>query len=232
MNRKNSSIPRNDTHQKLSEATIHELFIGSLEAHVFKADIPGLKKEELKVEIEDDRVLHISGERNVEKEDKNDRWHRVERSSGKFLRKFKLPENAKVDQVKASLENGVLTITVPKEEVKKPDVKAIDISADEAFPDAWHSDALFSGEISSSAYAQIRSKVYQSPRLWYVRVKVIEAQDLVVPVKSRIQDSYVKVQIGNQILKTKPVQTTPLGMLLSPLHSLPQGQNSLIAPRF
>ncbi|QCE15162.1 17.3 kDa class I heat shock protein-like [Vigna unguiculata] len=98
------------------------------EAHVLKADIPGLKKEQVKVEIEDDKVLQISGERNVEREDKNDKWHRVERSSGKFLRKFRLPENAKVDQVKASIENGVLTVTIPKEDVKKPDVKAVQIS--------------------------------------------------------------------------------------------------------
>ncbi|XP_021894582.1 17.3 kDa class I heat shock protein [Carica papaya] len=98
------------------------------EAHVFKADLPGLKKEEVKVEVEDDRVLQISGERHVEKEDKNDTWHRVERSSGKFSRRFRLPENVKMDQVKASMENGVLTVTVPKAEVKKPDVKAIEIS--------------------------------------------------------------------------------------------------------
>ncbi|KAL6327335.1 hypothetical protein AAG906_018788 [Vitis piasezkii] len=78
------------------------------EAHVFKADLPGVKKEEVKVE--------------------NDKWHRVERSSGQFMRRFRLPENVKVEEVKAAMENGVLTVTVPKAEVKKPDVKAIDIS--------------------------------------------------------------------------------------------------------
>ncbi|MQL69318.1 hypothetical protein Taro_001609 [Colocasia esculenta] len=98
------------------------------EEHVFKADLPGLKKEEVKVEVEDGRVLQISGERTKEEEENTDRWHRVERSSGKFLRRFRLPENAKVDQVKATMENGVLTVTVPKEEVKKPEVKAIEIS--------------------------------------------------------------------------------------------------------
>uniref|UniRef100_A0A7C8Z343 Uncharacterized protein n=1 Tax=Opuntia streptacantha TaxID=393608 RepID=A0A7C8Z343_OPUST len=98
------------------------------EAHIFKADLPGVKKEEVKVEVEDGRVLQISGERSREKEEKNDRWHRVERSSGKFLRRFRLPENAKLDEVKASMENGVLTVTVPKVEEKKPQVKPIDIS--------------------------------------------------------------------------------------------------------
>ncbi|KAK2985026.1 hypothetical protein RJ640_015621 [Escallonia rubra] len=98
------------------------------EAHIFKADLPGLKKEQVKVEVEEGRVLQISGERCKEQEEKNDRWHRVERSSGKFLRRFRLPENAKMDQVKASMENGVLTVTVAKEEEKKPEVKAIDIS--------------------------------------------------------------------------------------------------------
>ncbi|PWA36906.1 HSP18.1B [Artemisia annua] len=98
------------------------------EAHVFKADLPGLKKEEVKVEVEEGRVLQISGERSRENEEKNDKWHRVERSSGKFMRRFRLPENAKMEEVKASMENGVLTVTVPKVEEKKKEVKAIDIS--------------------------------------------------------------------------------------------------------
>ncbi|KAJ8749102.1 hypothetical protein K2173_013709 [Erythroxylum novogranatense] len=84
-------------------------------------------KEEVKVEIKDDRVLQIRKERNVEKKDKNDMFHHVEWSSGKFLRRFRLLENAKMDQVKMSMENGVLTIT--KEEVKKVEVKSIMISS-------------------------------------------------------------------------------------------------------
>ncbi|KQK22411.1 17.4 kDa class I heat shock protein [Brachypodium distachyon] len=98
------------------------------EAHVFKADVPGLKKEEVKVEIEDGNVLQISGERSREHEEKSDTWHRVERSSGKFLRRFRLPDNAKTEQIKAAMENGVLTVTVPKEEAKKTDVKPVQIT--------------------------------------------------------------------------------------------------------
>ncbi|GAB4824387.1 hypothetical protein Ancab_007274 [Ancistrocladus abbreviatus] len=98
------------------------------EAHIFKADLPGLKKEEVKVEVEEGRIVQISGERNKEQEEKNDKWHRVERSSGKFLRRFRLPGNAKMDEAKATMENGVLTVTVPKVEEKKPEVKSIDIS--------------------------------------------------------------------------------------------------------
>ncbi|KAL5973509.1 hypothetical protein ACLOJK_030160 [Asimina triloba] len=98
------------------------------EAHVFKADLPGLKKEEVKLEVEEGRVLQISGERSREKEEKEDKWHRVERSSGKFMRRFRLPDNAKVEGIKANMENGVLTVTVPKEEEKRPEVKSIQIS--------------------------------------------------------------------------------------------------------
>lgn len=98
------------------------------EAHVLKADLPGLKKEEVKVEVEDGKVIQISGERSIEKEDKNEKWHRIERSSGKFQRRFRLPEDAKMEEIRASMENGVLTVTVPKAEQKKTDVKTVEIS--------------------------------------------------------------------------------------------------------
>ncbi|KAE8697577.1 putative Kiwellin [Hibiscus syriacus] len=79
--------------------------------------------------------------------------------------------------------------------------------ADEAFPEALHSDAFAPGDSTSINSSYIRSKVYHSPRLWYVRVNVIEAQDLVPSDKNRFPDVSVKAQIGNQTWKTKSVQT-------------------------
>ncbi|KAK4768961.1 hypothetical protein SAY86_027111 [Trapa natans] len=78
--------------------------------------------------------------------------------------------------------------------------------ADEAFPDAWQSDAAVVDDPSSSYQAHIRSKVYHSPRLWYLRVNVIEAQELLVSEKNRSPNVYVKVQIGSQVDRTKIVQ--------------------------
>ncbi|OWM64235.1 FT-interacting protein 3-like [Punica granatum] len=82
----------------------------------------------------------------------------------------------------------------------------IGTQADEAFPDAWHSDAAVTDDVPPSSQTHIRSKVYHSPRLWYLRVNVIEAQDLVSSDKNRFPDAYVKVQIGNQVFRTKTVQ--------------------------
>lgn len=98
------------------------------DAHIFKADLPGLKKEEIKVQVEDGKVLSISGERSKEVTEKKENWHRMERSHGSFLRRFRLPDNAKPDDMKAQVENGVLTITVPKIEQPKPEIKTISIS--------------------------------------------------------------------------------------------------------
>ncbi|XP_062154261.1 18.1 kDa class I heat shock protein-like [Alnus glutinosa] len=98
------------------------------QAHIIKADLPGLRKDELKIEVDESRLLQISGERTKEHEDKYDKWHRVERVTGKFLRRLKLPENTKIEQVKAGKDNGVLTVVVPKGQERKREVKCIDIS--------------------------------------------------------------------------------------------------------
>lgn len=81
----------------------------------------------------------------------------------------------------------------------------IGTQADEAFSDAWHSDAATPIDTTPTASTLIRSKVYHAPRLWYVRVNIVEAQDLVPTEKNRFPDVYVKAHIGNQVLKTKTV---------------------------
>ncbi|XP_024526158.1 18.1 kDa class I heat shock protein-like isoform X2 [Selaginella moellendorffii] len=82
------------------------------DAHVIKADLPGLSKEEIKIEIQDGNTLVLSGERKKESTQETDKWHRVERSYGCFLRKFRLPEDSKVEEINAKVDNGVLTINV------------------------------------------------------------------------------------------------------------------------
>ncbi|GAB4856862.1 FT-interacting protein 7 [Ancistrocladus abbreviatus] len=89
----------------------------------------------------------------------------------------------------------------------------IGTQADEAFPDAWHSDAAIPIDNSAAALTQLRSKVYHAPRLWYVRVNVIEAQDLVPTDRNRFPEVYVRAQIGHQVMKTKSVQARTLNSL-------------------
>ncbi|XP_055812540.1 18.1 kDa class I heat shock protein-like [Solanum dulcamara] len=86
------------------------------EAHIFRCNLHGYKKEDVKVQVEDDKVLKITGETRMKKGDK---WNHYERSSGKFFTSFSLPLNSRANYVKSSMENGVLTITVPKKEISR-----------------------------------------------------------------------------------------------------------------
>jgi len=87
--------------------------------YLVKAELPELKKEEVKVSVENGE-LTISGERKIEKEEKGKKFHRIERSYGSFLRSFTLPEAVSGDKVSAEFKDGVLTVHLPKDEKAKP----------------------------------------------------------------------------------------------------------------
>ena len=90
-----------------------------------KAEIPDVKKEDVKVTLEDG-VLTIQGERKQEKEVKGKRYHRVERSYGRFARSFTLPDVIDEEKVKAEFKDGILNLALPKSEKAKP--KAIEVT--------------------------------------------------------------------------------------------------------
>jgi HSP20 family protein len=86
---------------------------------VLRADLPGLGEDDVNIEFEDG-VLTVSGERKVEHEDTNEGYHRVERSFGSFSRSLTLPQGVDPEAVTASFDRGVLEITIPKPEQRKP----------------------------------------------------------------------------------------------------------------
>ncbi len=90
---------------------------------VLKAELAGIPKEDIKVNIENN-ILTISGERKSEVEDKEN--HRIERFYGSFSRSFTLPENIDEEAIKAESKDGVLYLTLPKREVKEK-LKQIEI---------------------------------------------------------------------------------------------------------
>ena len=87
---------------------------------VLRADLPGLRKEDVNVEIADDAIT-IEGERKNEHEEKREGYYRSERSYGKFYRRIPMPEGVKAEDADASFSNGVLEITMPatKREARK-----------------------------------------------------------------------------------------------------------------
>ena len=87
--------------------------------YVIKAELPELKREDVKVTVENG-VLTISGERKFEKEERKKKYHRVERGYGSFVRTFALPEDADANKVKAQFKEGILEVHLPKNEKAKP----------------------------------------------------------------------------------------------------------------
>ena len=93
--------------------------------YVIRADLPGVDKKDIEVKLENG-ILSIRGEKHTEKETgKGTKKHRTERFHGTFARSFTLPDAVKADKVDAAYKDGVLSLTIPKEEESKP--KSIDI---------------------------------------------------------------------------------------------------------
>ena len=93
---------------------------------VVKAEIPGMKKEDIKIQITGD-ALTISGERRHEEETQEKTYHRIERMYGQFQRVLRLPTEVQSGKTKAAYENGLLTIIIPKAEEEKPKETVIEV---------------------------------------------------------------------------------------------------------
>ncbi|KAL0463339.1 UNVERIFIED_CONTAM: heat shock protein, peroxisomal [Sesamum latifolium] len=107
-------------------------------AHIFKINVPGYSKEDIKVQVEEGNILVIRAEGGKEEQQQQGKekdvvWHVAERKTlgkGDFAREIELPEDVKVEQIKAQVENGVLTVVVPKDTTPKPSrVRNINISS-------------------------------------------------------------------------------------------------------
>ena len=92
--------------------------------YLVKTDLPDLKREEVKVSLENGTLL-IEGERKQEKEEKGKKFHRVERSYGRFVRRLLVPSGIDTQKVSADFKDGVLSVHLPKTAEAKP--RAVDI---------------------------------------------------------------------------------------------------------
>jgi len=106
----------------------HVDIVEEKDVYRISADLPGIDKNDIKVEVENG-ILSISGEKKAEKtEREKDRFYHFERSYGSFSRTFKLPENVGADTIEAKFNNGVLELLLKKTEPTKP--KAIEVKVE------------------------------------------------------------------------------------------------------
>ncbi|KAJ3044821.1 hypothetical protein HDV00_000698 [Rhizophlyctis rosea] len=84
--------------------------------YTIKVDLPGIEKDKIDIHVEEGNVLSISGDRSEEREEQNEQFYRKERSYGKFERRVRLPADARLEEATAQMENGVLSLKVPKVE--------------------------------------------------------------------------------------------------------------------
>lgn len=101
---------------------------GADKEYQLTVEIPGVSEKDVSVDISNN-VMTIKGEKKLEKEEKEKNYYRIERSYGSFQRVLSLPEDVDQDGIKASFNNGVLTITMPRKALPKGEVKQVEITA-------------------------------------------------------------------------------------------------------
>jgi HSP20 family protein len=94
--------------------------------YVIRAELPAVKKEDVQVTFEDGMIT-IKGERKQQKEDKNEKYHRIESFYGTFERTFSLPDNVDSDGIRCESKDGILTVHIPKTQNVKQKAKQISV---------------------------------------------------------------------------------------------------------
>lgn len=97
------------------------------DGYIVKADLPGLKKEDIQIDLKDS-TLTLKGEKKFEEKVSKDNYIRTERAYGTFVRSFTLPHNVDAEKIKASYKDGVLELTLPKKEEAKPKQIKVEVS--------------------------------------------------------------------------------------------------------
>ena len=100
---------------------------GDNESYEVSIDVPGMNESDLSIHLEGN-TLRVSGKKSEHSESKDKHYYRTERSYGAFERTLSLPEDANVDEIKASLNNGVLSLLIPRKIVEGKEVKKISIN--------------------------------------------------------------------------------------------------------
>jgi HSP20 family protein len=92
------------------------------DAFILEADLPGVKADDVKVEIENSDLI-LQGWRSLEESQRHGQFHTMERSSGHFMRRMKLPESVNKEAIQATFHDGVLEVTIPKDKARRGEAK-------------------------------------------------------------------------------------------------------------
>ncbi|HMV27523.1 Hsp20/alpha crystallin family protein [bacterium] len=118
MNQAFNSVFNRDEYTGLTNWNPATDIVEGKDEYTVRIELPGVSKNDVKITIHDN-VLTVQGEKKQESENKENNYHRVERSYGSFMRSFRLPSMVKGEKIDANYKDGILTIVLPKAEEAK-----------------------------------------------------------------------------------------------------------------